>query len=60
VTDSYVTRIVRLAFLAPSAVDAILTGSQFAAVSGVTLTAPDAIPVEWAEQRAIFQSRTKA
>jgi hypothetical protein len=57
VTDSYVTRIVRLAFLAPSVVDAILAGSQFAAVSGATLTAPDAIPVEWAEQRAIFQSR---
>jgi hypothetical protein len=60
VTDSYVTRIVRLAFLAPSVVEAILAGSQFAAVSGVKLTAPDSIPVEWAEQRAIFQPRMNA
>jgi hypothetical protein len=54
VTDSYVTRIVRLAFLAPSVADAILAGSQFAAVSGVKLTAPDAIPIDWGEQRASF------
>jgi DNA invertase Pin-like site-specific DNA recombinase len=46
VTDSYVTRIVRLAFLAPSLVDAILAGAQSSSVSGVALTAPGAIPTD--------------
>jgi DNA invertase Pin-like site-specific DNA recombinase len=54
VTDSYVTRVVRLAFLSPNIVDAILAGSQPAAINGGKLTAPDAIGVSWTEQCAIF------
>jgi DNA invertase Pin-like site-specific DNA recombinase len=56
VTKSYVTRVTRLAFLSPAVVEAILSGSQSAAVSGGNLKAPDAIPIDWAEQRTTFQS----
>jgi hypothetical protein len=58
VTDSYITRIVRLAFLSPAVVDAIVTGTQLASINGGALTAPGAIPIEWAEQEALFQLRT--
>lgn len=60
VTQSYISRVTRLAFLSPSVVDAILTGSQLAAVRGGTLTAPAAIPISWIEQRAIFQTKQLA
>lgn len=50
VTDSYVTRVVRLAFLSPNIVEAILTGSQPPAVNAGKLTAPNAISVNWTEQ----------
>jgi DNA invertase Pin-like site-specific DNA recombinase len=56
VTGSYVARIIRLTFLSPNVVEAILAGSQRAAVNGGTLTAPDAIPMSWVEQQAIFHS----
>ena len=51
VIKSYVSRIVRLAFLAPDVVEAIIAGTQLAAVDGRTLKATDAVPVEWSEQR---------
>lgn len=50
VTDSYVTRIVRLAFLSPAIVDAILAGTNVASIDGKTLAAPGAVPIEWADQ----------
>jgi hypothetical protein len=55
VTASYVTRIIRLAFLAPGVVEALLTGSQRATVSSTTLTTPGGIPLAWTEQGATFQ-----
>jgi hypothetical protein len=58
VTDSYVTRIVRLAFLSPAVIDAIVAGTHLASINGATLTAPGAIPIDWAEQQALFQLRT--
>lgn len=55
-TPSYFTRVVRLAFLAPSVVEAILAGTQRASVNGGVLIAPNAIPACWAQQREVFQS----
>jgi DNA invertase Pin-like site-specific DNA recombinase len=51
VIKAYVSRVVRLAFLAPDVVEAILAGRQLAAIDGRALKATDAIPVSWAEQR---------
>jgi DNA invertase Pin-like site-specific DNA recombinase len=56
VTASYVTRIVRLAFLSPALVEAILAGSQPAPVNGAAITASGAIPANWVEQQAVLQS----
>ena len=50
-TPSYITRIVRLEFLAPPVVEAIVTGTQPALLDGKKLTAPEAIPISWAEQQ---------
>lgn len=47
---SYVTRLVRLAFLAPEVVDAILTGTLRAEIGGVALLKTDGIPGDWEEQ----------
>lgn len=58
VTGSYLTRIVRLAFLSPVVVDAILAGAQRTSIDGGTLTAPGAIPMNWTEQWAIFLPRS--
>lgn len=55
-TPSYFTRVLRLAFLAPSVVEVILAGSQRASVNGGVLTAPNAIPMGWAQQREMFLS----
>lgn len=50
VTASYMSRVVRLAFLSPPVVDAILAGGQLAEVDGGSITAPAAIQIEWFEQ----------
>ena len=50
VTASYITRVVRLAFLAPTVIDRILSGGQLASVDGGSLTATAAIPFDWSEQ----------
>jgi len=57
-TGSYIARVVRLAFLSPAVVDAILVGAQCAKIDGETLTASGAIPVNWAEQQALFLPRS--
>ena len=54
VTSSYVTRVVRAAFLAPAVVDAILTGRQRPGLNVRALLQPDAIPDDWAKQAALF------
>ena len=46
VTPSYMTRIVRLAFLAPDTVEAILTGRQAATIDGKRL-AESEIAIDW-------------
>lgn len=49
-TPSYVSRIVRLAFLSPTVVEAILAGMQRAGVDTKAITAPGAYAASWREQ----------
>lgn len=52
VTRPYVSRILRLAYLAPDLIEAVLAGRQ---PSGLTLeSVRDPIPLDWAEQRRLF------
>ena len=52
VTASWMTRIVRLAFLAPDVVDAILDGQQHGRVEAKSLCRPNAVPASWEQQAA--------
>jgi site-specific DNA recombinase len=54
VVKSYVTRIVRLAFLAPDIVDDVLAGRQSAAINAKRLASTADLPTSWAEQRRHF------
>ena len=54
VNPAYVTRVVRLAFLAPAVTDAILAGTLRHGVDGAALTATDAIAPLWAAQERAF------
>ena len=59
VGDSYMTRVIRAAFLSPDVTDAILAGTQLAELSAARLRDADAIPVRWSEQEVRFlPSRT--
>lgn len=51
VTESWFTRVLRLAFLDPAIVDQALKGTAPASLSSDTLRATDAVPVLWSEQR---------
>ncbi|WBX86318.1 recombinase family protein [Sphingosinicella microcystinivorans] len=51
VSASYVTRVVRLAFLAPDIVTTILDGKQDPHLEGQILLATGGVPPHWAEQR---------
>jgi len=53
VNDSWVSRIVRLNFLAPAIVEAILAGTQPASVSATSLRTAS-LPIDWDEQVAMF------
>lgn len=53
VNDSYVTRIIRLNFLAPDIVQSILAGSQPAMLNAMRLKAGD-FAVSWKEQRELY------
>ena len=53
VNDSWVSRLVRLNFLAPAIVEAILTGTQSASVSATSLRTAN-LPIDWNEQIALF------
>jgi len=53
VNDSWVSRIVRLNFLAPTIVEAILAGTQPASVSATSLRTAN-LPIDWDEQVAMF------
>jgi site-specific DNA recombinase len=52
ITASYATRLVRLAFLAPDIVAAILAGKQPAGLTGSKLMADTRLPLNWRDQRA--------
>jgi site-specific DNA recombinase len=52
VHSSYLTRVLRLAFLAPAVVDAILTGTTLPHVDGKLLTLGEGTDPAWAAQRA--------
>jgi len=52
VTRGYVTRILRLAFLAPDITEAILDGRQPPTLTVERLRDP--IPLDWNEQRKLF------
>ncbi len=52
ITDAYVGRIVRLAFLSPTMLGRIIEGTLPAHLTVKRLTAPDAIPARWDQQRA--------
>lgn len=54
VTPSWMTRVVRLAFLAPEVVEAILAGRTRAGVDAKALLATGAVPADWARQRALL------
>ncbi|MCG8506536.1 MAG: hypothetical protein MI755_18170 [Sphingomonadales bacterium] len=52
-TQSYVTRLVRLTFLAPDIIEAILAGGQPVDLSADKLVKSSAgLPTDWEEQRA--------
>ncbi len=53
VNDSWVSRVVRLNFLAPAIVEAILAGTQPASVSATSLRTAN-LPIDWEEQIAMF------
>jgi site-specific DNA recombinase len=52
ITASYATRLVRLTFLAPDIVAAILAGKQPAGLTGNKLMADTRLPLDWRDQRA--------
>ncbi len=54
VTPSYLTRVVRLAFLAPAVTDAILAGRQRAGVTAGRLTLGEPLPADWQAQMALL------
>ena len=53
-SPSYITRVVRLAFLAPGIVDAITEGRLRAGVDSKALLATGAVPSDWREQEAKY------
>jgi site-specific DNA recombinase len=53
VSPSYMTRVVRLAFLSPALVEAILAGQQGQLIDAKRLTGTDAIPAAWDEQNTL-------
>ena len=55
--SSFVSRVVRLALLAPDIVEAILAGKQPASLTLKDLMAP--FPVEWAGQRVRFGAEAR-
>lgn len=51
VTRSYMTRLVRLAFLAPAVIEAVLEGALRVGIDSERLTTPGAIDANWSVQR---------
>jgi len=55
VTESWVSRVLRLAFLDPSIVQQILAGSTPVALDFDALRGAESVPALWSEQRALHQ-----
>lgn len=55
INDSWISRVVRLAFLSPEIVDRIFAGTQPAALNGTTLTTANQIPRSWNEQAMVLR-----
>ncbi|WP_428334200.1 recombinase family protein [Novosphingobium sp.] len=60
VNDSYMTRVLRLAFLAPSVVDGILSGKVRAGIDAAALVATAAVNLRWAQQTQDLLPRSVA
>jgi len=56
--DSYITRVVRIAFLSPEVVEAILDGRQHGALDAAKLRLAKDIPTRWEEQAARYLPTT--
>ena len=56
ISNSYVTRLVRITFLAPDIVTAILGGSQPPQLTANRLMENSRLPLEWASQRKLLCS----
>ena len=54
VTSSWMTRVVRLAFLSPAVVEAVLAGTTRAGVDGTSLTATRGVAAEWQVQAKLY------
>jgi site-specific DNA recombinase len=54
VVESYVTEVVRLAFLAPAIVDDLMAGRQAAEIDAKRLTVTADLPSGWCEEREHF------
>ena len=53
-TSSWVTRVVRLAFLAPDIVAAILKGKHPRELNAARLLRDSRIPLDWRQQRSLL------
>ena len=54
ITEGYVGRLIRLAFLAPSIVETILEGSQAVELTAARLTDRTGLPLDWTEQHRLI------
>ena len=52
--EGYIGRLVQLAFLAPSIVEAILDGTQPVDLTAARLTGRTGLPLRWSEQQRLF------
>jgi site-specific DNA recombinase len=53
-TEGYVGRLIRLAFLAPCMVEAILEGTQPVDLTAARLTGRISLPLDWSQQRRLM------
>lgn len=53
-TGSYITRLVRLAWLAPDITQAILHGSHPPEVTAIKLMQSGPLPIDWQQQRLLL------
>ncbi|MGH6804748.1 MAG: hypothetical protein ACREC3_15495 [Methyloceanibacter sp.] len=56
ITSSYATRLLRLAFLAPDIVTAILNGRQSPQLTANRLMDDTRLPLDWTAQRGLLRS----